>query len=216
MASAHPENSFGIFSGKYLFTKLVAAHATNHTPNVVQHMRNELLKYIILPIIYILSVLLMEFYPNIITSGIWLISILLCSIGLIRLLVKKRIITQKLLLIFLLLIPIFDMTFGITNSIRNGIKGEIVLDIIDDSFATTKSLTVREKNGKLTAEFYNSVAGFGDMEKARTELLNDSTLTFKVSDRNYSESLTFDRQNKSLRNKEKNLNYRILKNELFK
>jgi len=179
-------------------------------------MRNELLKYIILPIIYILSVLLMEFYPNIITSGIWLISILLCSIGLIRLLVKKRIITQKLLLIFLLLIPIFDMTFGITNSIRNGIKGEIVLDIIDDSFATTKSLTVREKNGKLTAEFYNSVAGFGDMEKARTELLNDSTLTFKVSDRNYSESLTFDRQNKSLRNKEKNLNYRILKNELFK
>ncbi len=37
MASAYPENSFGIFSGKYLFTKLVAAQATNHTPNVVQH-----------------------------------------------------------------------------------------------------------------------------------------------------------------------------------
>jgi hypothetical protein len=34
LASAYLENSFGIFSGKYLFTKLVAAHATNHTPNV--------------------------------------------------------------------------------------------------------------------------------------------------------------------------------------
>ncbi|MEO1485196.1 MAG: hypothetical protein AAFU57_05595 [Bacteroidota bacterium] len=108
------------------------------------------------------------------------------------------------------------MTFGITNTIRNGIKGEIVLDIIDDSFATTKSLTVREKNGKLKAEFYNSVAGFGDIEKAQLKILNDSTLTFKISLRNYSENLTFDRQNQSLRNNEKNLNYRILKNELLK
>ena len=108
-----------------------------------------------------------------------------------------------------------DLTFGITNTIRNGIKGEIVLNIIDDSFATTKSLIVREKNGKLTSEFYNSVAGFGDMEKAQTEMLNDSTLTFKISERDYSENLTFDRQNQILRNKEKNLNYQILKNELF-
>ena len=115
----------------------------------------------------------------------------------------------------MLSIPIFDLTFGITNTIRNEIKGEIALNIIDDSFATTKSLTVREKNGKLTAEFYNSVAGFGDMEKAQTEILNDSTLTFKLIERNYSENLTFDRQNQSFRNKEKNLNYRILKNELF-
>lgn len=179
-------------------------------------MRNELLKYIILPIIYIFSVLLTEFYPNIIFSGIWLISIFFCLTGLVSLLSKKRNLTQKLLPILLLLIPIFDLTFGITNTIRNGIKGEIVLNIIDDSFATTKSLTVREKNGKLTAEFYNSIAGFGDMEKAQTEMLNDSTLTFKISERNYSENLTFDRQNQSLRNKEKNLNYRIIKNELFK
>ena len=182
---------------------------------VVQHMRNKLLRYIILPIIYILSVLLMEFYPNVITSGIWLISILLCLIGLIRLLIKKQDLTQKLLPIFLLLIPIFDLTLGITNSIRNRIKGEIVLHIIGDSYAITKSLTVREKNGKLTAEFYNSVAGFGDMKKAQTEILNDSTLTFKILERNYSESLIFDRQNQSLRNKEKNLRYRILKNKLF-
>jgi len=118
-------------------------------------------------------------------------------------------------LILLLLIPIFDLTFGITNTIRNGIKGEIVLDIIDDSFATTKSLTVREKNGKLMAEFYNSVAGFGDMVKAQTEILNDSTLTFRINERGYSENLIFDKQNQILRNKEKNLNYRILKNELF-
>ena len=178
-------------------------------------MKNEFLKYLILPIIYILSVPLTELYPNIITSGIWLISILLCIIGLIRLLIKKRNLTQKLIPILLLSIPIFDLTFGITNTIRNEIKGEIALNIIDDSFATTKSLTVREKNGKLTAEFYNSVAGFGDMEKAQTEILNDSTLTFKLIERNYSENLTFDRQNQSFRNKEKNLNYRILKNELF-
>jgi len=111
-------------------------------------MRNELPKYIILPIIYILSILLMEFYPNIITSGVWLISILLCLIVLIKLFFKKRNSTQKMFPFLLLLIPIFDLTFGITTTIRNGIKGEIVLDIIDDSFATTKSLTVREKKWK--------------------------------------------------------------------
>jgi hypothetical protein len=158
----------------------------------------------------------MEFYPNIIISGIWLISILLCFIGLLHLLIKKRNLKQKTLPILLLLIPIFDLTFGINNTIRNGIKGEIVLNIIDDSFVTTKSLTVREKNGQLTAEFYNSFNGFGDMEKAQTEILNDSTLTFKISERNYSENLTFDRHNQSFRNREKNLSYRILKNELFK
>nr|WP_299383104.1 hypothetical protein [Allomuricauda sp.] len=179
-------------------------------------MRKELLKYIILTALYILSALLMELYPNIITSGIWMISILLCIIELIRLLIKKQHFAQNLIPILLLLIPIFDLSFGITNQIRNRIKGEIVLNIIDDSFATTKSLTVREKNGKLTAEFYNSVAGFGDREKAQTELLNDSTLTFKLSNRDYSENLTFDRQNQSLRNREKSLSYRILKNELFK
>ena len=178
-------------------------------------MRNELPKYIILPIIYILNILLMEFYPNIITGGIWLISILLCLIVLVKLLFKKRNSTQKMFPFLLLLIPIFDLTFGITTTIRNGIKGEIVLDIIDDSFATTKSLTVREKNGKLTAEFYNSVAGFGVIEKAQTEILDDSTLAFKITERDYSENLTFDKQNQILRNKKMNLNYRILKNELF-
>ncbi|MEW4923493.1 hypothetical protein [Algibacter sp. 2305UL17-15] len=179
-------------------------------------MKSELNKYIILTLIYVLSVFLVELHTNIIARGVWLISILLCLIGLIRLLLKKRNLTQKLLPILLLSIPILDLTFGITNKIRNEIKGEIVLDIIDDSFATTKNLTVRERNGKLTAEFYNSFAGFGDMEIAKTELLNDSTLAFKLSERNYSENLTFDRQKQNFRNKEKNLNYRILKNELFK
>lgn len=37
MVSATHENSFGISSGKYLFTKLVANHATNHTQHVVKH-----------------------------------------------------------------------------------------------------------------------------------------------------------------------------------
>ena len=44
MASAYPENSFGIFSGKYLFTKLVAAHATNHTQKVVRKLPKTLRK----------------------------------------------------------------------------------------------------------------------------------------------------------------------------
>ena len=157
----------------------------------------------------------MEFYPNIITIGLWLISFVICVIGLIKLIVKKLDFKLKLLPIFLLLIPIFDLTFGVTNKIRNEIKGEIVLDIIDDSFATTKSLTIREKNGKLTAEFNSSVAGFGGKEKAETEMLNDSVLTFKLINRDYSEKLTFDKQNQSFRDKDKKMRYRILINELF-
>jgi len=35
LASAYLENSFGIFTGSCLFTKLVASHAPNHTPNVM-------------------------------------------------------------------------------------------------------------------------------------------------------------------------------------
>lgn len=163
-----------------------------------------------------LSVIFMELYPNIITTGLWLISLVLCIIGLIKILIKKQNFKLKLLPIFFLLLPIFDLTFGITNKVRNEIKGEIVLDIIDDSFATTKSLTVREKNGKLTAEYNSSVAGFGGMEKAETELLNDSTLAFKLINRNYSERLTFNKQNQSFRDKDKKLKYRILINELFK
>ena len=178
-------------------------------------MKDKILKYAILPLIYIFSVVLMEFYPNIFTFGLWLISFVLCVIGLIKLLVKKQNFKIKLFPIVLLLIPIFDLTFGITNKIRNEIKGEIVLDIIDDSFATTKSLTIREKNGKLTAEFNSSVAGFGEKEKAATEILNDSILTFKLTKRDYSEKLTFDKQNQSFRDKEKKLRYRILINELF-
>ncbi|MGK0449056.1 MAG: hypothetical protein ACJA2M_002859 [Polaribacter sp.] len=37
MASAYLENSVGIFSSPYLFTNLVANHATNHTHHVGKH-----------------------------------------------------------------------------------------------------------------------------------------------------------------------------------
>jgi len=158
----------------------------------------------------------MEFYQNIVIAGFWLFSILLCLIILIRLLVKKQSLSLKLIPISLLLIPIFDLTLGITNTLRDQIKGEIVLDIIDDSFLTTKSLIVREKNEKLTARFHSSVAGFGDTENAQIKILNDSSLFFKISKREYSESLIFNKQNQILYNKEKNLNYRVLKNTLLK
>ena len=190
--------------------------ATNHTQTVVQHMQKQLLKYLILPLFYIFSVVLMEFNSNIIISGIWLVSILLCLIGLAKLLTKKLDLKRKWIPILLLLIPILDLTLGITNNIRNVIKGDIVLSIIDDSFATTKSVTLRKKNGEITAEFYNSVAGFGEMEKAKAEVINDSVFIFELINRKYSEKLTFDREKQSLRDKNKNLNYRILKNEIFK
>ena len=157
----------------------------------------------------------MEFYPNIITIGIWLVSIILCLIGLIKLLAKKLSLTQKLLPILLLLIPISDLTFGLTNKIRDGIKGEIVLSAIDDSFATTKSIVIREKSGKLNGEYDYSVAGFGELEKAKIKILNDSTLRFELTEREYSERLTFDKKNQSLQNKEKNINLLNIKKRII-
>ncbi|MDG5492223.1 hypothetical protein [Psychroserpens sp. SPM9] len=179
-------------------------------------MKNKHLKYHLLPLIYIGSVLLNEFYPNIITIGIWFISFLLCVIALIRFIKKKRILKSNTLLIILLLIPMFDVSLGITNSIRTKIKGKIVLSIIDDGFATTKSLTIRAKNGKLNGEFSNSAAGFGGFEKAQIEVLNDSAFLFKLSTRDYSEHLTLDKQTQRFYTKKKNMSYRILLNELLK
>jgi hypothetical protein len=54
------------------------------------------------------------------------------------------------------------------------------------------------------------------MEKAQTEIPNDSILSFKLYERNYLENLTFDRQKHIFRNKQMKINYIILKNELFK
>ncbi len=51
MASAYLENSFGIFSRSFLFTKLVANHATNHTPNVSCNAKTENLRNILLIIL---------------------------------------------------------------------------------------------------------------------------------------------------------------------
>ena len=56
MASAHLENSFGIFSGKYLFTKLGANHATNHTPNVTCKRKIELMRKIVTIILMLVSI----------------------------------------------------------------------------------------------------------------------------------------------------------------
>ena len=158
----------------------------------------------------------MEWYPNIITIGIYLTLTILCIVGLLRLLFRRLDLTQKLLPALLLLIPIADLTFGWTNKIRNEIKGKVVLNAIDDSFATTKSIIIRQKNGDLIGEFDYSAAGFGNVEKAHVQIINDSTLRFELMEREYSEQLTLDRQNLSLKSERQGLRYRVLDNELLK
>ena len=178
-------------------------------------MSKEHLKYLTLPLLYVLSVFLAEFYPNILTSVIWLISILFCIIGLIKLLSKKLDLKWKWALVLFLLIPVFDLTLGITNKIRDGIKGQIVFNVIDDSFATTESLIVREKNNELIAERDFSVAGIGQIEKVNVKILNDSTLIFERAENDYSEILTLDRKNHILKTQKDKRQFRILTNQIL-
>ncbi len=178
-------------------------------------MKKELRKYSILPLIYILSVIIVEFYPNLIAILIMLFLFVWCVIVFVKILFKKIDLKQKIYPILLLLIPIFDRSFGIAIAIRDEIKGEIVLSIFDDSFASNKSLIVRKKNGKHTAEYDHSFAGFGEIEKAEATMLNDSTLFFTLINRNYSDSIHFESHNQRIRSNKSGFRYRILINELF-
>ena len=116
----------------------------------------------------------------------------------------------------LLLIPVYDMVFGLNNTLNEAIKGRIVLSAIDKSFATTKAITVREKEDELTGEFDFSVAGFGELEMAQVRVANDSTLVFTLLKRDYSEKLILHRKTQTLRNEKTNTTYRILTNQLLK
>ena len=179
-------------------------------------MRKDLQKYLIPPFIYILSVFLLIFYSNIILALIWLTSMLLCLVGVVRLLIKKMDFSSKFLPLILLLIPVYDTVFGLNNTLNEAIKGRIVLSAIDKSFATTKAIIVREKEDELTGEFDFSVAGFGELEMAQVRVANDSTLVFTLLKRDYSEKLILHRKTQTLRNEKTNTTYRILTNQLLK
>jgi hypothetical protein len=125
-------------------------------------MSKDLLKYYFFPLVYLVAVLLMEFFPIImlLSMAVWGLSILLCIIGFIRIPLKKITPLRKYILLLLLSIPLIDTTFGIHIRILNLIKGEIVFHAINDSFATTRSIIIREKNGLLKGEYDFSVVGW--------------------------------------------------------
>jgi hypothetical protein len=175
-----------------------------------------LLKYYLFPILYVVGVILMEYYPNILSMGVWIVSILACIVSIFRIPFKKIEFIKKVVLIGILSIPLLDMTFDISFKLRNQIRGNIVFSVIDDSFATTKSITIREKNGELLGEFDYSVAGFGKPEKALVKIENDSVISINLIERDYSEQLTYNKTDDTFRNQKQNLKYRILENKLLK
>jgi len=109
-----------------------------------------------------------------------------------------------------------DLTFSISNNMINEAKGKVVLSIIDDSFATTKYLEIRQKSDSLVAYYSFSVAGFGEFEKGKAKVLNDSTIRFHLNSRDYSEKLIYDFENKTFINDSLKIRYRILSNKLIK
>ncbi len=173
-------------------------------------------KYYLFPILYIIGVILSELYPNILLAGVWFGSALICLISIFRIPFKNIEHKTKAILIVLLCIPIIDMTFGITIKLKNQIKGEIVFSAIDKSFATTSSIIIREKKGKLIGEYEYSAAGFGEPEKAIVQIENDSVLIVNLIERVHSEWLTYRKTDNTIRNQANNVTYRILENKLLK
>jgi hypothetical protein len=174
------------------------------------------LKYYLLPVGYISGLLAIEFFPNI--SGlVILLSLVSSVIGLVALIINRRhrAIRQRLALVALILIPVIDLSFGLSNKLRDELKGPIVLSVIDKSFVSTIALTVRRKETKLVGVYDNSVAGFGDAELAEV-WINGDTISFKLIDRKYEDILIFDRSENLMRSINSNSNFRILTNQLIK
>lgn len=174
------------------------------------------LVYYLLPLIYIGAVLLMEFFPNILSAGVWVLSIVICIAALFQVAFKKIPAVSKVIFILVLSIPAWDIAFNLSYTIRNKIKGEIVLSAIDDSFAATRSITVRQKNGLLKTEYDFSAAGIGEVEQADVTIESDSVIVINVKERNYSERLVFDRQKGQIIDNTKGLFYRVMENKILK
>lgn len=165
---------------------------------------------------YVLGVLLMESFGDILSVGVWVFSILVCVAALFRVAFKKIATARKVMLMSVLSIPVLDITFNVSHLITNKIKGEIVLSAMDDSFATTRSIVVRQKNGQLKAEYDFSVAGLTEKEDADVFIENDSVMVISLKERDYSERLIFDRHKGQIRDNDRHLFYNVVKNEILK
>ena len=172
------------------------------------------LKYYLIPVGYFSTVLAMDLFSNFISIGLFVLILGLSFIGSMSLLInrKRRTMRLRLTLAILTLIPFIDLSFGMSNKLRDELKGQIVFNAIDKSFATTRVLIVRQKGTELIGEYESSVAGIGDSETADIWLSGD-TITFKLTDRKYEEVLVFDRNKKMM--KSKNSNFKILVNQIF-
>lgn len=176
-----------------------------------------LLYYYFFPLGYIIASILLDFFPIILFFPIPLFFFIACVIGLLKVSFKKNItLLQKSILLTLLCIPVLDLAFGLHSIIRNEIKGEIVFSIMDDSFAHTRSVIVREKNGTLKGEYELSAAGFGEPEEAEVTINDTSLLTIRLTKHDYTERLFYDKEQHQILEREKNLRYRIFINKLLK
>jgi hypothetical protein len=174
------------------------------------------LKYYFIPVAYISSLLAMEFYPNIVFVGLFLLVLLGSVVALLLLMInrRQRTIQPRFALTVLALIPIIDLSFGLSNKLRDELKGQIVLSIIDDSFATSKVLTVRQNGTELNAIYETSIAGFADIETAHIEVKGD-TIAFRLVERQYTDLLVLDRDQNILRGRNSNSTFRILVNQII-
>jgi|GEM_PF-5461627 len=179
-------------------------------------MKKNDLKYYLIPVGYISSLLIMECFPNVLSAGLFLLMLIGSAIALVALVINRgqRAIRPRFFLMALILIPVIDLSFGLSNELRDKLKGQIVLSIIDDSFATSKVLTVRKKGAELVAEYESSVAGFVATEAADIKISGD-TISFKLTGRKYDDILVFDRNQNIMKSRSSHSNFRILINHLI-
>lgn len=173
-------------------------------------------KYIIIACISIVSFFITELiFINPITILLWILYYPISIICVISILYNWRKRSKKLISILtgILLLP--WVIFSSFNYISNYIKGEIIFNAIDKSFATTRSIIIREKDNKLNAFYMGSVAGIGEEEKADIKIIGD-TLIIKIHESDYSETLIFDKEKYIIINKKENIQYNIQTNKLFK
>ncbi len=122
---------------------------------------------------------------------------------------------RKVIIGLITLLPLLDIGLGISNLIRDQIKGEIVLSIIDNGVVATSVFTIRQKYQKLVGYLDQSAAGFGELETAEVEIVNDSTLTFRLLERDYSETLIYYKERQIFNDTSSFKTYRIMRNELM-
>ena len=122
---------------------------------------------------------------------------------------------RKVIIGLITLLPLLNIGLGISNLIRDQIKGEIVLSILDDGVVANSFFTIRQKDQKLVGYLDQSAAGFGELETAEVEIVNDSTLTFRLLERDYSKTLIYDKERQIFNDTSSFKTYRIMRNELM-